>query len=325
MTEALEKKTVNKNQVDFVLISLCTCKRPLMLRECLLSINNTEISENIKVEIIVVDNDSSKTAQPVVFDLADKVKYPIKYFVEEERGISKARNKVLDEAVKTDATHILFFDDDELLTSTTLKEHIKLYNENNEAYISSGPTLNKFCVTYPEYIKKNICFKQKTTKKTGQIRNNCAAGNVFFPISLIKDYGLRFSEKYVFMGGEDGEFFKRASELGFTIVWNNEAVIYEVVPPARANIDFVLKKSYYNGFAGVYYKFKNKTLTLKKFVYLLKISFTFMFNILYVIPSLLFGFTEFLNAIGMCFRTKGKIDGVLSNRPYNFYENIYGE
>ena len=57
---------IKKTPVTFVLITLCTCKRPLMLKECLLSVNSLEIPDGIRAEVLVVDNDKNKSAEPVI-------------------------------------------------------------------------------------------------------------------------------------------------------------------------------------------------------------------------------------------------------------------
>lgn len=312
-----------KTSIEFVVIALCTCKRPHMLKKALHSIEKILVPENIIVEVLVVENDSTEMSREVVEFFQKNSKYEVHYHCEPKRGIAYARNKVLDEACKLGASHLLFFDDDELLSENCLKAHIDYYNLNEEAIIISGPTPSIFEKGVPSYISKHMVFKQKTTKKSGQVKGNCAAGNVFFPLSLVRDYGLKFSEEYVFMGGEDGDFFEKASKLGFTIVQNNEAIIYESVPKARANIKYILKKCYYNGYAGAYGRFKNKN--KKRTPYVLKNFVVFAFNCLLVLPALFTGLTNFFNALGISFRTKGKIDGAIRNKPYNFYENIYGE
>ena len=314
-----------KKPVTFVLLSVCTCKRPNMLKDCILSVNKLIIPQNIKIELLIIDNDSDGSARNTIEQLKNNIKIPVHYFVEDKRGISNARNRLLKEAINLKASHILMFDDDELLTENTLYEHINLYTKNEKALITTGPTISKFKPEYPEYIKKHMVFKQSTTKKTGDIRSNCAAGNVFFPVNLLTDYGLCFSEKYVFMGGEDGDFFHKAFELGFTIVWNSEAIIYEAVPPARATINYILKKCYYNGYAGSYYKFKNNKNNNKKMFYISKTVLVLILNAVCILPSILFSLTAFWNVLGTLIRTQGKIDGVIKNEPLNFYENIYGD
>ena len=314
-----------KIPIDFVCLTCCTCKRPKMLEKSLNSIKELIIPQNIRVEILVVDNDSEKSAEKTVEKIKQELNIPIHYKIEIERGISNARNKALEEVLELGASHILFFDDDEILDRNCLIEHINLYQNNKDTVISTGPTINKFIDKLPSYITKHLVFKQKTSKRTGQIIDHSACGNVFFPVSLIKDYNLRFSKEYTFMGGEDGDFFKRAFALGFTIVWNNEAVIYEMISKSRGNINWILKKCYYNGYAGTMLKIKNEKNILNKLFILSKQLIVLIINCIILIPSIFFGLTNFLNILGIMIRTKGKIDAIIKTKPIDFYRNISGE
>ena len=125
------------------------------------------------------------------------------------------------------------------------------------------------------------------------------------------------------MGGEDGDFFKRAANLGFTIIWNNEAIIYEMVSKSRGNIKWILNKCYYNGYSGTILKFKNST--KKKISYIIKQIITLCLNSFILPFSIIGGLTLFFNILSICFRTKGKIDATIKNSPIEFYKNIYGE
>lgn len=60
MTGKCIYKNITKPEINFVLISLCTCKRPKMLKNALKSIENIICPENIKIEVLVVDNDINK-------------------------------------------------------------------------------------------------------------------------------------------------------------------------------------------------------------------------------------------------------------------------
>lgn len=319
---ANKKSSPIKTNIEFVLISLCTCKRPKLLLNSLLSIKDIQKPDKVKVEILVVDNDVEQTGKDPVLKAEQEIDYKLHYIVEPERGISNARNKVLKEAINLGASHILFFDDDELLTSSVLIKHIELYQNSDNVYISSGPTYSKFAENTPDYIKKHMVFKQNFSKKTGTVKTECAAGNVFFPVSIAKEYNLRFGTEYKFMGGEDGNFFNKASSLGFTIVWNKEAEIYEIVMPARANMKYILKKCYYNGYRGIQNRFKTKK---KSCIYILKLIIVLFLNILLLPFSFFCGRTVFFNSLGNTVKMKGKVDGFFSNKPCNFYEEIYGE
>lgn len=68
-------KNITKPEINFVLISLCTCKRPKMLKNALKSIENIICPENIKIEVLVVDNDINKTAQEIVNKFQENSKY----------------------------------------------------------------------------------------------------------------------------------------------------------------------------------------------------------------------------------------------------------
>ena len=272
---------MNKPQITFILIAVCTYKRPNMLKNALESLNSLIIPDNLRTEILIVDNDCDKTAFEVSEELKKTSKLNINYITETKRGLASARNRVLEESIKLGASHIFMFDDDEIMTPSALQAHVNLYNNNPDCLISSGIVLNKFSSETPKYIQKNIVFKHKTTKKTGQIKSSCASGNVFVPIELAKS-GLRFSEEFLLMGGEDGDFFARASQNGFTIVQNTESLIYEDVSKERAQIKYVLKRAFYNGYSGSFLKFKN---TKKhRFSYITKLFFVLLTDIILLIP-----------------------------------------
>lgn len=312
---------MDKPQITFILIAVCTYKRPNMLKNAVNSIHELIIPENLRTEILIVDNDSEKTAFEVSEELKKTSELNINYVCETKRGLASARNRVLEESINLGASHIFMFDDDEIMTPSALQAHVDLYNKNADCLISSGIVLNKFSPDTPKYIQKNIVFKHKTTKKTGQIKSSCASGNVFVPVELAKS-GLRFSEEFLLMGGEDGDFFARASQNGFTIVQNTESLIYEDVSKERTTINYVLKRAYYNGYSGSFLKFKN---TKKhRFSYILKLLFVFLLDVILIIPSLFFGLSVFFNVLSMTSKTMGKIQGALKNSPMEFYSKVYG-
>lgn len=313
-----------KPKVEFVLIGICTCKRPKMLAMSLESLSNLNLPENLKVEILIVDNDSESTARETVEEFSKKSKLKINYVVEQERGISNARNKLLNEAINLGATHVAMMDDDEIVDKEWLQKHIELYN-NSDAYIISGPTYNKFLKNYPKYVTNNKVFKSSTCKKTGEERKICAGGNVFFALTIVKDNNLYFNTFYKFMGGEDGEFFSKASKLGYKIVWNNEAVNYELVGDSRANLKWVLNRCFYNGYSGTALKFKNNKNKIIKTAYMINKIFVVLLDLFLLVPSIIFGLTVFFNVFGMIIKNIGKIRGIFSIEQVNYYENICGE
>lgn len=313
----------DKPSISYVLLAVCTYKRPNMLKNTLESFKDLLLPDGVKVEALVVDNDGEKSALQVVEDSRSLIGLKINYVTEEKRGLANARNRVLEEAIKFNASHIFIFDDDETLTPQALMAHVNLYNNDENCIISSGIVLNKFSEDTPKYIKDNIVFKRRTTKQTGQVKKSCASGNVFIPTS-VASAGLRFSSEFVLMGGEDGEFFRRASEAGFTIVQNTDSLIYEHVSKERSTIKYVLKRAYYNGYSGSFLKFKENKKTGVLLLYVTKLIFVFLLDIILLAPSIFLGLSAFVNLLSMCFRTYGKIYGAIKNKPINFYQKTYG-
>ena len=230
--ELSEKKVSNKYNIEYVVIAICTYKRPNLLKQAIDSILCINFNNEIRTEILIIDNDKNESAKEVVNEFVNKSKIKIHYFVEEKVGLSNVRNRALIEGINLNATHLAFIDDDEIADKDWLVEHINFYNSEKNIFVSSGPTYSKFIKDYPSYIKKNNVFKTVSTKPHGLIRDNCATGNVFFPLNIIKDNNIYFSQDHNFIGGEDGEFFGRISKFN-TIIVNNAVLVY---PKSEASL-----------------------------------------------------------------------------------------
>lgn len=315
---------MEKTKIEYILIACCTCKRPNMLSKSLESLKELILPQNAKIELLIIDNDKESSAKAVVEEFQKNFSLKVNYFIEENRGIAKARNKLLKEALNLGASHIALFDDDEIVDKNWLISHFDYYNQNPEAIIISGPTYNKFEKKYPKFIEKNNIFKSSTTKKTGLKRTICASGNVFFPTTIASKSNIYFDEKHVFMGGEDGDFFSRAAKAGFTIVWNNNAVNYEMIGDERANLKWIFNRSYYNGYSGMLLNLKKNASFLKKLLLLAKTTAILLIDCLLVPFSLPFGFTLFFNTVTITCKSKGKFDAIIKNAPLNYYESICG-
>src|SRR5690348_15174246 len=101
-------------------IAICipTYKRALLLKKLVLSISKCNIDASLVKDftLIVVDNDESKTAMPVVNELKEEleafankivyVNYPVK-------GLSNVRNELIRNALLLKPDFIAFVDDDE--------------------------------------------------------------------------------------------------------------------------------------------------------------------------------------------------------------------
>ena len=295
-----------------------------MLEKCLESVSKLNFPENVITEVLIIDNDKEGSAKAVAEKYKSVLKVPLSYFIEEKRGLSNARNRLIKEAVNLGATHVAMFDDDIILPENWLVNYVNYYNQNENAVIITAASYSKFIKEPPEYILKNDLFKCHTTKKTGSVRKDAASGNVFFPLSIVTDLGLGFNSEYVYMGGEDGRFFGEASEKGAEIVWCNDCFNWELNGEDKINIKWILKRSYYNGYSAAQRKMKNKNL-FSKYFYCLKQFVCCLLNAVAVPFSLIFGMTAFVNMLGFSAKSAGRTAGAIKNQPLNYYNNLYGQ
>ena len=222
-------ENVNNYEIKYVLLACCTYNRPSLLEKSLLSIKKLCIPKEIKVEVLVVDNDVEASADSVVQSFSNQSGFKTHYVIEKNRGLAFARNKILDVAKELGVTHIMIFDDDEIFLEDSLISHINLSSSFSEEIVSSGCCINTFDEKTPKFIKNNLIYKKKTTKVNKSLKSSCATDNLFLPMSIIKKHNLKFSNEFIFMGGEDIDFTNKIHNLGYKIVQNNDSILYEPV------------------------------------------------------------------------------------------------
>lgn len=316
----LDTQTITKSKIEYIVIACCTYKRPASLEKMLNSLAQLTYPENIKTEILIVDNDTDKSAKPVVDKYNNLLDVTIHYAVEEKLGLANVRNKALTEALNLNATHLAFIDDDEVVDADWLLNHIEFYEEYPYIHISSAPTFSRFEKKYPNYITKNNVFKTFSTKPHGQLRAHCATGNVFFPLDIIKKHEIYFDTEHNFIGGEDGAFFLAITKLGYNIGWNTKAANYELVGDDRANISWIIKRKYFNGYSGALLSFEKKKGFAKRFFYIVEKIITIFIDLILLLFSILLGRTCFLNCLGWVAINAGKLFAAIYLNPIVYYQ-----
>ena len=88
-------------------IAICipTYKRPLILEKLILSIADCNIDETLikTINVIIIDNDIDKSAEPTILNLAAKKfeKFNLSYFNYPIKGLSNVRNELLRRSVRS--------------------------------------------------------------------------------------------------------------------------------------------------------------------------------------------------------------------------------
>lgn len=229
------------NQILLSII-ICTRNRADEIINCLPEVAR-QAQEFSDIEIIVVDNGSTDNTKEVIANFAEKLNYPFRYVYESVAGLCQARNTGRAAAKGKVLTYI---DDDEQIAAgwaEQIREHFLMAKsdclagkvgvrlEGEPPFPVEDKMLWFFCATnygenerflsYPEHpFGGNMSFKTEVFDAVGGFDTN------------LKLYG------------DETNFFRRASEKGFSMFYNPRAEVKQVIPANRLTKDELRQKSY---------------------------------------------------------------------------------
>lgn len=299
-----------------VLIGICTYKRNFLLENCLKELEKINIPYDTMLEIVVADNSEQEEAKELVEKIGKNYLFKLNYFSEKKHSIAAVRNKILRESLNLTADYVAFIDDDEYPDKNWLIELCKTIDKY-ECDVVSGDVTQIFDKNISKSIKENYLFKNKKNRKTGDIRQTACSGNVIFSTKLIKEKDLYFDENYGLMTGEDLNYFEKANDLGYKIVWCEEAIVFEIVEKKRQNLKYILARNFNNGFLKIFnQKKKNKNI----FILIFKILINLLVFSILLLLSIFTGRKNFYNVLGKLFFTYGEFYSILRKVPIEHYQ-----
>jgi succinoglycan biosynthesis protein ExoM len=238
-------------QPTSVVIGVCTCKRPRMLRACLDSLAEQVLPIGVDLRIVVVDNDEQPNSRAIVEGFAESCRFPVDYVHEPVRGIARARNAVLDKASQLGADWIAMLDDDETADRRWIADLMV------EEYRHIPVLVGRRIWLYPEPRPFWTPDKEPKLAKEGAPARHPTTGNVRFSKALIET-GMRFDETLGLGGGEDQRFFKDAAQAGFATHATNRALTYEAVHIERMTYRFMVARHYAHAASLVSHRIREK-------------------------------------------------------------------
>jgi succinoglycan biosynthesis protein ExoM len=244
LNRAMEKPVVclSPDGTPHICVCICTFKRPQFLSRLLEKLGEQDTGGLFSYSIVVVDNDSARSAERAVSDFTTRSRIDVRYSVAPEQNIARARNEAINNAR---GDFIALIDDDEFPNRPWL---LTLFKALREYAVDGvlGPVTPHYDQEPPRWVIQGK-FHDRKRYPTGLAIDwkNGRTGNVLFKKDVFAGSTHPFNPE--FRTGEDQDFFRRMIGQGRTFVWCDEAVVSESVPPIRWNRVFMLKRALLRG------------------------------------------------------------------------------
>jgi len=235
--------TIRKENQIVCSVCIATFKRPELLKELIKSLFEQKDIEDIILEIIIVDNDSEKSAKETVERFSDTSSVKISYYTQPIRNISLTRNMTLD---KSTGQYLAILDDDETADKYWIRNLIDSIERYNADAVF-GYVIPVFDSNIAQWkAQREIYFLPMG--KTGDPPLFRYTTNCLIRSEKVKKFNLRFDPEYGLSGGEDGVFFDMLYNVyKFKYVACREAITYEFVPEFRTKLKNIFKRNFQKG------------------------------------------------------------------------------
>lgn len=311
------KFQVLSNRSDPNGVSICigipTCGRPDGLTKLLHSLNAMIRTPNIKV--VVIDNQGGQDcARSIVKQLRDGFHFDLYIEAEERKGISFARNRILQiafEEYKSD--YLAMIDDDEVVDKNWIYELVSCALRF-DADVVTGKIVPSFQGIVSDEIKNLKIYQRDKFGEEGLIKGFDNTGAML----LARLAWFRAGSPYFdtnFKRGEDTEFLYRLKRRDLRFAFSNRAVSYESYTDERVTNSWIKSRTilYGNVQMKILIKHRRALILLAQCFYALALII-----ILSPLKLLLRERPVACNQISLkLYRQVGKIQGIL-RRPINY-------
>ena len=219
-------------------VCICTFRRP-QVTETLASVEAARRPENLRMRIIVVDNDDRPTAKSRVTEAAAAMTIPVRYLHIPGANISIARNAALDAA---DADWIAFLDDDEIAESEWLDTLIARQGATGADAVF-GRSKAVYGPDAAAWLRVGDFHSQSPVTRRGTVETGHTC-NALLRWNGAPWVGERFDPGRGRSGGEDTEFFFRLRRRGARYAIAPDSIVREAVPADRATLDWLLRRRF---------------------------------------------------------------------------------
>jgi glycosyltransferase involved in cell wall biosynthesis len=133
-----------------ITVGICTLNRAESLRRTLASLAAMRLQNELKWEVVVVNNNCTDHTDAVIESFVDRL--PIRRKFEPQRGLSRARNRAVDTA---EGNYIVWTDDDVVVDPGWLTAYAESFHRWPEATVFGGPIMPRYSEPVPRWLAGN--------------------------------------------------------------------------------------------------------------------------------------------------------------------------
>lgn len=226
-----------------VLVAAPTYKRNDLLDGLLRSLSGLVLPAEADVHFVVIDNDRTQGARPVVEKWRASFPRPLGYEAEAAPGVTHVRNRALDLAAEFDL--LAFIDDDEFAHPDWLAALLRRHAETGAAGVF-GPVDPVYPDAAPAWLKDWAVHGTKVVSDGDQLKPG-ATCNCLIDMNAVRQEGLRFDSRMSLSGAEDTLFFTELLDRGHRLTQAGAAQVYEHIPEDRVATGWLLRRWYRTG------------------------------------------------------------------------------
>jgi succinoglycan biosynthesis protein ExoM len=238
-------------QQPSVVIGTCTYRRPKGMQRLLQGLASQTFNkvERPALHILIVDNEGNPETERICAAFREAAAaMTLTYIVEPRRGISQARNTLLDN-VPPGCDYLAMIDDDEYPASGWL-DSLLATQQSTGAEVVRGPVTAVYNEAAPAWVVRGGYFgwpHDQTDYSDGQMMTSASTGNTLVKMEPVRRWNSRFDSDLALSGGEDTVFFDKLQAGGCRIAYSAAAMVEEFIPPERTTLKALLRLSYRNG------------------------------------------------------------------------------
>lgn len=206
-------------------VIICTRNRSRELATCLTQLVKQAKQARETVEVMVVDNASTDDTAATVSAMSEDLAFPIKYVYESKIGLCTARNTARREA---NSDYIAYIDDDAVPHQNWISTILRTFDEHKMICIG-GRIIFVPEGGVPHWFPRELFWVVGEVDHGTEFRKMNAkdelppGGNFAIPVAIF-DAANGFDER-IAIYGDDEDFFRRVSKLGFDFYYVPEMII----------------------------------------------------------------------------------------------------